>query len=108
MFGVHQVFQLSQRVIVSDTGMWVHILVGVSSSFSSSSEFPATSLRFTILGEIFAHVSFLNPAMEVVTFRLCGWLGFEFGALSGASCWSFSPGSLVFSLPLYIVISPES
>ena len=32
------------------------------------------SLGFTILGEIFAYVTFFyNPAIEVVTFRLHGW-----------------------------------
>ena len=34
---------------------------------------PAISLRFTILGEIFAYVTVFNPTIEVVTFRLCGW-----------------------------------
>ena len=34
---------------------------------------PAISLGFTILGEIFAYVTVLNPTTEVVTFRLHGW-----------------------------------
>ena len=35
---------------------------------------PATSLGFTIWGEIFAHVTFFfNPTIKVVTFSLCGW-----------------------------------
>ena len=43
---------------------------------SSSSAFPAISLGFTILGEIFAYVTvflffFLNPIIEVVPFCLC-------------------------------------
>ena len=42
------------------------------SSFSSS--FPATSLGFSILGESFAYVTvFLNPTIQVVTFRLHRW-----------------------------------
>ena len=35
--------------------------------------FPAISLGFTILGEIFAYITFSNPTKEVVTFHLCGW-----------------------------------
>ena len=38
-----------------------------------SSAFPAISLGFTILGEIFAYMTFFNPTIEVVTFRLHGW-----------------------------------
>ena len=39
---------------------------------NSSSVFPATSLEFTSLGEIFACVTvFFNPTIEVVTFHLC-------------------------------------
>ena len=39
---------------------------------SSSSAFPAISLGFTILGEIFAYVTVFSPTTEVATFRLCG------------------------------------
>ena len=46
---------------------------------SSSCAFPATSLGFTVLGEIFAYETvffffffFLNPTIEVTTFRLRG------------------------------------
>ena len=36
--------------------------------------FPATSLGFTVRGEIFAYIwPFLNPAIEVVTLHLRGW-----------------------------------
>ena len=35
--------------------------------------FPAKSLGFTILGEIFVYVTVFNPTIEVVTFRLRGW-----------------------------------
>ena len=34
---------------------------------------PAIAVGFTILGEIFAHVTVFNPSIEVVPFRLCGW-----------------------------------
>ena len=46
-----------------------------SLSISSSSVFPAISLRFTILGEICAYVTvfFFHPTVEVVTFCLRGW-----------------------------------
>ena len=47
-----------------------------SSSSSSYSAFPAISLWFTILGEIFAYVTvFLKKAtnIEIVTFHLRGW-----------------------------------
>ena len=60
----------------------------------------STSLGFTIFGETFVYVTvfvlFLNPAIEVVTFRLRGWcmlgvflspaftrLGHEYQDLSG-------------------------
>ena len=40
---------------------------------SSSSAFPAISLGCSIFGEIFAYVIvFLNPTIEVVTFRFHG------------------------------------
>ena len=39
---------------------------------SSSSAFPAISLGLTIFGEIFAYVTFFNPAIQVVTFHLHG------------------------------------
>ena len=35
--------------------------------------FPAMSLGFTILGEIFAYVAIFNPTIGVVTVRLCEW-----------------------------------
>ena len=35
--------------------------------------FPAMSLGFCTLGEMFAHVTCFNPTIEIVTFRLCGW-----------------------------------
>ena len=38
---------------------------------------PAISLGFTILGEILAYVTVFNPTMEVVTFRLRGWVSAE-------------------------------
>ena len=41
-------------------------------TFPPSSAFPARSLRFTILGEIFAYVAVFNLTNEVVTFRLSG------------------------------------
>ena len=34
---------------------------------------PATSLGFTILGEIFVCVTNFNPTIEVATVCLCGW-----------------------------------
>ena len=60
-------------------------MTGWSSVSSSYSAFPARSLGFTILGEIFAHVKrfwvficlfvvvVFNPTIEVVTFRHGGW-----------------------------------
>ena len=45
-------------------------------SSSSSCGFPATSMGFTSLGEIFACDRFFvvcNPTIEAVTFRLHGW-----------------------------------
>ena len=38
----------------------------------TSSRFPAISLGFTVLGEIFAYVTVFIPTIEVVTFRLRG------------------------------------
>ena len=35
--------------------------------------FSASSLGFTVFGEIFAYVTILSPAIEVVTFRFRGW-----------------------------------
>ena len=44
---------------------------------SSSSVLPVIYLGFTIFREIFAYVAFFffffNPAVEIVTFHLCGW-----------------------------------
>ena len=55
--------------------MYLRFHVHFTSSSSSSSAFPAISLGFTILGEIFVSVTpfFSNPTLEVVTFRLRGW-----------------------------------
>ena len=51
----------------------IHIFLSLLVCVSSSSEFPARSVRFTILGEIIAYITFIfiYPAIEVVTF--CGW-----------------------------------
>ena len=40
---------------------------------NNSSCSQATSLGFTILGEMLAYVTVFNPTIEVVTFCLCGW-----------------------------------
>ena len=41
---------------------------------SSSPAFPAISLGFTTLGEVFVYGTvFVNPTIEVVTFCLHGW-----------------------------------
>ena len=50
-------------------------MVSLLSTSCSSSVFPAISLGFTILGEIFVYVTFFfffNPTTEAVTFRLRG------------------------------------
>ena len=50
---------------------------------NNSSVFPAISLGFTIWVRLFANVTvFLNPAIEVVTFRLRGWC-----VLGMFCCW---------------------
>ena len=44
-----------------------------NSTTSWVSAFPAISLGFTILVEIFAYVTGFNPTREIVTFPLRGW-----------------------------------
>ena len=41
--------------------------------WDSSSAFPSYISGIHLFGEILANVAFLNPTIEVVTFRLCGW-----------------------------------
>ena len=61
------------------------------------SAFPALSLGFIIFGEMFTYLTvFLNPTIEVVTFRLRGWCQecflFSASILVGHECQDlFSP-----------------
>ena len=63
---------MCMRAFVHDACQSVHACMCVS----SSSAFPATSLGFTILNEIFAceiFIFFLNSTIEAVAFCPCGW-----------------------------------
>ena len=60
-------------VLLNPCQRWVLGFVFYRNVCSSSSAFPAISLRFTLLGEIFAYVTVFDPTIEVVTFGLRGW-----------------------------------
>ena len=56
---------------------------------SSSSAFPALSLGFTILGEIFVYVTIFNPTIEVVTFCPHEWCMLGVFLLPAVTCLGY-------------------
>ena len=85
MFIVHVLYILTfvsfSTILTQKSTTEIQSLLLSMTSFSSS-VFPAIALGFINLSEIFAYVTvwfFLNPTIEVVTFRLRGWCVFVAG-----------------------------